>query len=131
MFNSKRNKFTAKVTAGLLMIGAMIISIPAFADEVIVVPKTSSSEEPLDTPTGTAEDLEGITVKNSSQWTWGVGGQSEIVTDNLEEQPAYEADPSSNQIITPSTIQEENKEWQQTNAGDPPATSAGIPIVNF
>ncbi|MGK7875608.1 MAG: hypothetical protein AB4426_20605 [Xenococcaceae cyanobacterium] len=63
MINSKNIKTTVGATVGLLAIGAITGSMPASAGETLI------------TPTGTAQDLEGVQARTLSDWPWAVGGQ--------------------------------------------------------
>ncbi|ACK73053.1 hypothetical protein PCC7424_4693 [Gloeothece citriformis PCC 7424] len=127
-----------------LMIGLIGIGIetltgfrPLFAQEM---PTTFDEETsvisvedvaPLETPTGTPQDLGAIEGKDSNQWGWEVGGESPTNTAISESNSVYQVNDKS-QVDTPETDwQQENRAWQSDNRGDYNSPSSKIPFAHF
>jgi hypothetical protein len=66
-------KKTVQFIAGLLVLGTIAGTIPAFANEAII-----TEPKPLNVSTGTVKDLQGIEEKTSSEWLGGVGEGEDI-----------------------------------------------------
>lgn len=119
-----------------IAIEALTGLLPLLAQQI---PATSVEEtsvisvenvKPLETPTGTPQDLGEIQEGDNKQWTWGVGGD-QATSEISETQSVYQIDRKSQQNVPSADWLQENRNWESRNRGDYNPSSSKIPFAQF
>lgn len=97
-------KKPAQIIGSALLFAALGSLFPAVAEDASVI--SIEQIQPLETPTGTIEDLQGLEDRTAAEWFWGVGGE-------------YEANAPTPQLQRDSAeVQEGQWDWPNFNRGD-------------
>lgn len=118
------DRFITQIAVVLTFVGFLSPLLPLFANDVIPVEEV----EAIETPTGTAGDLEDLETRNASEWGWGVGGEDSI-SETSETESGYQADPSALEPTNTSDSQDITQKWG--NRGDVEDGSLSLPIADF
>ncbi len=110
----------------MVILSAIVASLP----EVLANEPTVNSVEtvkPLETPTGSWEDLQGSENQENQQWSWDIQASDGIISENLE----YEisSDPANDSPV--ANVEKENEDWENSNRGDPKKSGGLIPVAEF
>ena len=114
--NSKFVTGTLKTTVVLLLMGGIWLLPLPIVDETVP------------TARGTAQQLEGVRTRNSSEWPWGVGGRAADLADDSEDDSVYEL---TNHSGLDWEIQTRSQDWIHLNRGDGSRGLVRTPIVRF
>lgn len=110
----------------MILLSAIVSSLPeVLANEPSVTPV--ESVEPLETPTGESEDLQGLEVENTQQWFWDIEESDGIISENIE----YEIVPSLLNDSDAVDVEQEYEDWDNSNRGDPKSSGGLIPFAEF
>ncbi|MGK7881676.1 MAG: hypothetical protein AB4060_16485 [Crocosphaera sp.] len=110
----------------MVILSAIVASLP----EVLANEPTVNGLEtvkPLETPTGSWEDLQGSETQDNQQWSWDIQESDGIISENLE----YEIsnDPANDSPV--ADVEKENEDWENSNRGDPKKSGGLIPFAEF
>jgi hypothetical protein len=86
---------------------------------------------PLETPTGSIEDLRGLEERRDLRWLWGVGGEYESPATTSESAFPYQVAPNSKPKPEADGAEEIQLDWQNSNRGEPKSSGATFPVMEF
>jgi hypothetical protein len=117
------------IIGNILLLAALGNLFPALAEPASVVPLEEI--EPLDTQTGSIEDLRGVEERKDSQWLWGVGGEYGSSSTTSESDSPYQINPNS--ATQPEAVgsEEIQRDWQNNSRGDSKSGRATFPVMKF
>ena len=98
-------KKPAQIIGSVLIFATVGSLFPAVAQDASTI---SDGVQPLETPTGTIQDLQGLENRTAAEWFWGVGGEYEANVPT----PPFQLKPASD------TVQQEQRGWPNLNGGD-------------
>ena len=114
-------KRPAQIIGSAIIFVAIGSLFPAVAGDASTI--SIDAVQPLETPTGKIEDLQGLESRTAAEWFWGVGGEYEanVSTTLSDFKPASEE------------VQREQQNWSNLNRGDikPTDTVPSYPHVKW
>ncbi|MGK7881787.1 MAG: hypothetical protein AB4060_17060 [Crocosphaera sp.] len=110
----------------MVILSAIVASLP---DVLANEPSVTKVEnvEPLETPTGNWQDLQGLESQDDQQWSWDIEESDGIISENLE----YEVSPDLSNDSPVVDVEKEDEDWENSNRGDPKKSGGLIPFAEF
>ncbi|WP_231599043.1 hypothetical protein WH8501_20780 [Crocosphaera watsonii WH 8501] len=110
----------------MVILSAIVASLP---DVLANEPSVTKVEnvEPLESPTGNWQDLQGDQTQDNQQWSWDIEESDGIISENLE----YEMSPELSDDSPVVDLEKEDEEWENSNRGDPKKSGGLIPVAEF
>ena len=110
----------------MVILSAIVASLP---DVLANEPSVTKVEnvEPLETPTGNWQDLQGLESQDDQQWSWDIEESDGIISENLE----YEISPDLSNDSPVVDVEKEDEDWENSNRGDPKKSGGLIPFAEF
>lgn len=110
----------------MVILSAIVASLP---DVLANEPSVTKVEnvEPLESPTGNWQDLQGDQTQDNQQWSWDIEESDGIISENLE----YEMSPELSDDSPVVDLEKEDEGWENSNRGDPKKSGGLIPVAEF
>jgi hypothetical protein len=122
-------KKPATIMGSILLTAALGQSIPAFGQPTSIIPL--EEREPLETPTGTIEDLQGLEESRDLKWFWGVGGEYDSSSRTSSSDLPDQMSPQETNQQNTFERKEIQLDWQNNNRGDSKSSDTTFPVMEF